>query len=68
MLLKSFLLFVILIPVVLSRQLEDWGLFIAFVLIICVGSDMLDIILVACFRETVVAYIREHGQEIETVA
>ena len=57
-----------LMAVVLPGRLQGWGLYIAFFLVIFVASDLLDMILVARFRQRVVGYIREHAQEIQSVA
>jgi len=47
--------------------IQAWRHFIAFFLVICLMSELLDIIIVAKHRQQIGQYIDEHRQEIELV-
>ena len=64
---KSVLLFCALLAVVLPDKIHGWQLYLAICVVVFFTTDLFDMILVARFRQKVIDYIREHGQEIQSV-
>src|SRR5262249_37061836 len=52
---------------VLSDNL-GWRQYLTFFFVMFFTTDVFDMILVARFRQRIIDYIREHGQEIQSVA
>ena len=67
MLAKSFLLFFALLAVVLPNTFHGWRQYLAIFIVVFFTTDVFDMILVTRFRQKVVEYIREHGNEIQSV-
>lgn len=65
---RSVLLFCVLMPVVLLDTFHGWQQILAIFIAVFLTADLFDMLLVARFRQEVVEYIQNHGDQIQSLA
>ena len=64
---RFFLVYAAVLAVCLPNSFHGWGLLVAMFLAIFIPTDLFDMVLVVGYRQKIVKYIQEHGQEIRSV-